>query len=39
MPVRFDSGLYLVENAADFATIERDLAAIDDRLFLIYEIE
>jgi hypothetical protein len=38
MPVSHRNGLYVVEDAIDFRTIDRELAAIDERLFLDYEI-
>jgi hypothetical protein len=38
MPVSHRNGLYVAEDAIDFRTIDRELAAIDERLFLDYEI-
>jgi hypothetical protein len=38
MPASYRNGLYVVEDASDFRTIDRELAAIDERLFLDYEI-
>ena len=38
MPVSHRNGLYVVEDATDFRAIDRELNAIDERLFLDYEI-
>ena len=38
MPVSHRNGLYVVEDATDFRAIDRELSAIDERLFLDYEI-
>src|SRR5262245_28748604 len=33
------SGLYVIERAADFGAIQRELSRLDDRLFLTWEVD
>lgn len=37
MPTSLRNGVFVVEEAADFKQVERDLGRLDDRLFLIQE--